>query len=323
MIIIGSKKISTNIFLAPLSGCTDLAFRLIAREYGAKFCFFEMVDCNSLKYHSKSVEDILKTNEDDLPIAAQLVGSDPEAMVDGAKNLIDRFDLSFIDINAACPVPKITKKKAGAHLIKEPKKLYKIVKAMASSLALPVTVKLRIGYDKEDNDHIVQIAKNCQKNGAAALFVHGRTKAKGYTGEVNYKSIKVIKESVDIPVFGSGNVFDPQLAKKMLDSTGCDGVMIARGALGNPWIFKRIEQYLNNGKLLPEPDISQRMTALLSHLAYIKQFKGFGPGGRIGEMRKVAIWHLKSFPNASVYRKGVVDAESYDDLLRLLDSILD
>ena len=258
MVNIGSKKIETNILLAPLSGCTDLAFRLIAREHGAGFCFFEMVNCNSLNYNTKSVADILSIHPKDKPIAAQLVGADPDKMVEAAKRITGHADIDFIDINAACPVPKITKKKAGAYLLREPKILCKIIEKMAVALEIPVTVKIRIGYEAADIKTIVSIAKNCEKAGAAALFVHGRTRAMGYSGEVNYEAIKKIKQSVNIPVFGSGNVFDAPLAKKMLDLTGCDGVMAARGALGNPWIFKDIEHYLKTGEVKPLPDLEER-----------------------------------------------------------------
>jgi tRNA-dihydrouridine synthase B len=318
MITIGSIKIDTNIFLAPMSGCTDLSFRLIAREYGAKFCFFEMADANSIIHGTIERSEILKTNKSDHPIAAQLVGADADLIVKAAKILIAAVDPKFLDINAACPVNKVLKKKAGSYLLKEPARLFEIVKKTAQALDIPVTVKLRTGFSKRDVEHILSVAKGCEKNGAAALFVHGRTRDEGYSGEPDYEAIRAIKHSVKIPVFGSGNIMDPVLAKKMLDLTDCDGILVARGAFGNPWIFSNIEKYLKTGDKGHEPSLDERKTALRKHLSYIDMYKDKKAKGKIGHMRKVALWYLKSFPNAAKLRSRVNVARSYPELLELI-----
>jgi len=322
MIKIGSSTIPTRIFLAPMAGCSDLSFRLIAREHGAKFCFFEMVDCNSITYGPKrKVHSILRTVEEDAPIAAQLLGRDPDAMLRGAKEILSITKVSFLDINAACPAKKVIKKRAGSYLMKDPQELYAIVKRLALSLPVPVTVKIRTGYDEPDIIGIAALAKNCEKSGAGALFVHGRTRLEGYMGAVDYRAIKAVKESVNIPVFGSGNIFSPALAKKMLDETGCDGMLAARGALGNPWIIKQIEDFLFNGRLDPSIDFETKKNVLKKHLAYMERFKESSPSGKTGRMQKVMLWYLKSFPNASRAREKVSLVNSYEKMIELIDQL--
>jgi tRNA-dihydrouridine synthase B len=315
MVVIGSANIDTNIFLAPMSGCTDLPFRLIARQQGARFCFYEMVDCNSLNYNAGKNRNFLQSDPQDRPIAAQLVGGDPDDMVRGAKKLLGLVDVSFIDINAACPVKKIVRKKAGAHLLREPRTLYKIVRKMAAALPLPVTVKLRSGYEGYDQKELVAIAKNCEKNGAAALFIHGRTKDQLYSGEINYKAIKAVKHGVNIPVFGSGDILSPELAKKMLTATDCDGIMVARGALGHPWIFREIEYYLRTAETLPAVDPKDKKKVLLGHLACIDKYKSIRLSNKVGLMRKVAIWYLRSFPHAAQLRDKMTRSQSVEEIL--------
>ena len=301
---IGPYKLPSNVILAPMAGVTDLPFRLISREHGAKFAFFEMIDMNSV-IHGTHLRhnDIIKTTEEDKPIAVQLVGADPEMMLRAAQELIERLDVKFLDINAACPVRKMIQKKAGAYLIKEPENLLRTLSLLTSKLDLPVTVKLRTGYLKPDHEWIAEIAKNCEKSGASALFVHGRTQKQGYSGDVDYEAIRAVKLSVKIPVFGSGNVFDPELAKKMLDLTGCDGVMVARGACGNPWIFVEIENYLKTGKASAKPGIEVKLATLKEHLGYIEEYVDMIPQSMIGYMRKVAAWYFKDFRNACTLRR--------------------
>jgi len=323
MVTIGNYNIDANVFMAPMSGCTDLPFRLIAREHGAKLCFFEMIDSNSLVFCPKTNVDILRTNNKDLPIAAQLVGSDPDIMLKAAKKLVDMLDIKFLDINAACPVKKIIKKKAGAYFLRDPQTLYKMIHSFASKLSVPITVKLRTGYLKPDIDNIVNISKNCQKNGASAIFLHGRTQKQGYSGEIDYAAIKAVKQAVKIPVFGSGNIISPQLAKKMIDETGCDAVIAARGALGNPWIFKNIEQYLKDGTLPHSIDIKTKIKTLNKHLSYIDRYRDLLPSSKLGYMKKVSLWYLKKFSNASRMRNMVNSAADREELNELLGSIAD
>jgi nifR3 family TIM-barrel protein len=321
MLKIGKTKIDTNIFLAPLSGCSDLSFRLIAREHGAKFCFFEMIDSHSLFYHRKKTLALLRTNEKDSPIAAQLLGRDPSIMLDAALGLLEIVKIKFLDINCACPAKKVIKKKAGSYLLKDTDSMCKVIKELASSLPIPVTVKLRTGFDKKDIDDIKLIAKRAEGAGAGAIFVHGRTREQGYKGDIDYESIGAIKKAVDIPVIGGGNIFSPELAKKMFTETACDGIFVARGAFGNPWIFKDIEEYLKTGKLPRPVSVTARREALKKHLAYIEELKEMRPPSRVNYMRKVVMWYIKGFPRAARMREAACRVRRYEEILELVDKI--
>ncbi|OGC07588.1 tRNA dihydrouridine synthase DusB [candidate division WOR-1 bacterium RIFOXYA2_FULL_36_21] len=345
MITIGSTKIKTNIFLAPLAGCSDLAFRLLSREYGAKFCFFEMVDAHSLIYGTKQSFDILKTHPKDKPIAAQLLGSDPEIMLRAALKLLEFVKIDFLDINAGCPVNKVIKKNCGSYLVKEPENLFKVIKKLSQNLSVPVTVKLRSGFLEKDTKKLILIAKRCEDSGAAALFIHGRTRSQLYSGEIDYEAIEAVKKNVAIPVFGSGNIFNCELAKKMFEETGCDGILVARGAFGNPWIFKNLENYLKTGKEPREITLSAKKKALKRHLYYINKYrKGYKPrlftvepeihpdfligvynrgeNSVVGSMRKVALWYTKSFEGAAKLRGQINNVQSHDELIDLIDEFM-
>jgi len=313
MIKIGNVNIDTNVFLAPLAGCSDLPFRLIAREHGAKFCFYEMVDANALNYKRRQTFGILKTTKKDLPIAGQLLGADPDGMLDAAQKLLKLVNISFLDINCACPAKKVIKKKAGAYLLRDTPRLYNILNKLIPALSLPITMKIRIGYNTKDVPHITDMVKRCEDLGVAAIFVHGRLMTQGYAGEIDYNFIKEIKNSVKIPVFGSGNIFSPEMGQKMFDETGCDGIMIARGALGNPWIFQ--------GKDAGDVSIEERKKVLKKHLSYIDKYKEISPSGKIGFMKKIVIWYLKSVIHAARVREKVTRVKSYEEMLNLIDSL--
>jgi nifR3 family TIM-barrel protein len=322
MIKIGSAELPSNILLAPMAGCTDLPFRLITREHGAKFCFFEMIDCNSITYGAKRrVRSILKTTAGDEPIAAQLLGRDPSRMLAGAEEILRIVKPLFLDINAACPAKKVVKKKCGAYLLKDETELYAILKKLSSGLPIPVTVKLRVGYDRSDPEKIAGLARGCEESGAGAIFVHGRTQAKGYSGSIDYASIRAIKKSVGIPVFGSGNIFSPELARKMMDETECDGILIARGALGNPWIFEEISACIANGRICPPPSLAERKVVTKKHISAIEEFKDCGPRGNVGHMRKAVLWYMKGFPLAAKARKKVSLVKNYEKMLKLIDTL--
>ncbi len=312
---------SPKIYLAPMSGVTDLAFRLISRRLGASHCFFEMLDSNAIVYGSRKNRGLIKTIKKDSPISAQLLGADPSVMLDAAEKLIELVDISFLDINGACPVKKVTKKGAGAALLKNRAILGKIIKKLVSKLRIPVTVKLRTGFDKVDIKECVRTAEECQGNGASIVFIHGRTMSQRYSGDIDYESIKAVKESLKIPVFGSGNIFNPLMAKKMLDETGCDGILVARGALGNPWIFKDIENYLKNGETLKNPSLSAKKKILKAHLAYIEKYKDMGPANKIGFMGKVAMWYFKGHYNSTEIRIRISGAKSYKELIDTIDYV--
>ncbi len=319
MIKIGSRTIDTKIFLAPLSGCSDLSFRLISREHGARFCFYEMVDSNSLVRRKCGNQDILKRHAKDTPVAGQLLGSDPQMMLDAAQKLTGLVEIAFLDVNCACPAKKAIKKKSGAYLLRDKPLIGRILKKLSEALSIPVTLKIRTGFDRADYKELREIAKVCQANGGSAIFVHGRTRAQGYTGDIDYQAIKTVKECVSLPVIGSGNIFTPGLAKRMFDETGCDGIAIARGALGNPWIFGDIEEYLKTGLVTPPIGLSCKKDALKKHLAYIDHYKEILPSSKIGFMRKTAIWYMKGFANATEMRRRITRTQSYADMIKLID----
>jgi tRNA-dihydrouridine synthase B len=311
-----------KIYLAPMSGVTDLPFRLISREFGAGHCFFEMLHSNSIIYAHPKIKDLLRTIDKDRPISAQLLGKDPSKMLEAAQKIISLVNISSIDINSACPAKKIIRKGEGAAMLKNTPILCKIIKKLSSGLHLPVTVKLRTGFNKQNTKECVKTAKLCQENGASTIFIHGRTCSQGYSGDIDYKAIKAVKKAVKIPVFGSGNIFNISMAEKMLTETGCDGILVARGALGNPWIFKEIEQYLKSGKIPKEQTLLTKIKTLKKHLAYMKKYLPTTKFHTIGIMGKVAVWYLKGFPNAAQIRNNVFKTKSYKELIRLIDNIV-
>ncbi len=304
-----------------MSGVTDLAFRLISRRLGAAHCFFEMLDAKALLYDHPKNRRLLRTLKKDSPISAQLVGADPCAMLDAAEKLTALVDISFLDINSACPAKKVIKKGAGSALLKDTVRLGKIVKKISAKLQIPVTVKLRTGFNKRDTAECVRTAKICQANGASIVFIHGRTSLQAYCGDVDYESIKAAKAALKIPVFGSGNIFNPLMAKKMFEETGCDGILIARGALGNPWIFKNIENYLKNGRPPKNPDLSAKKKVLKVHLAYIEKYKDITQTNKTGFMGKLTMWYFKGLYNASLIRRQICRIRSYEELLNLIDRV--
>ena len=278
-----------------------------------------MLDSKATLYGHPKNRRLLKTLKKDSPIAAQLVGDDPSVMLGAAEKLLSLADISFLDINSACPAKKIVKKGAGAALLKDTARLGKIVKKLASNLRIPVTVKLRTGFNKRDAAVCVRTAEICEANGASCVFIHGRTMSQGYSGDIDYESIKAVKKALKIPVFGSGNIFNPFMAKKMLDETECDGITVARGALGNPWIFKNIENYLKNGGTAENPSLSLKKKILERHLGYIESYKDITDTNKIGFMGKIAMWYFKGLHNASRIREQISKARSYGELIYFIN----
>jgi len=310
-----------DVYLAPMSGITDLPFRLMSREFGVKHCFFEMLDAKALIYEHPRNKRIIKTLTEDLPISAQLVGADISVMLEAAEKLTSLLRLSFLDINVGCPAKKVIKKGAGSALLKDSAKLAKMLKKLTSKLKIPVTIKLRTSFYKRSIKECVERAKMCEASGASMIFLHGRTVLEGYSGDIDYESIKAVKKAVRVPLFGSGNIFNPLMAKKMFDETGCDGVLAARGALGNPWIFKDIEGYLKNGELSEKPTLSTKKKILKKHLTYIEKYREMAPSNKTGFMGKVAMWYLKGIPEASCIREKICRVKSYRNLINLINNV--
>ena len=265
---------------------------------------------------------MLRTHEKDQPIAAQLVGACPEKMLKATEQLLKLTNVPFIDINCGCPVRKVVSKQAGSALLKHPEIITQMIRGVVRNFDIPVTIKMRAGFEEINYNYIADYAKRCENAGTSAIFVHGRTQKAGYHGNIDFNAIKAVKDAVSIPVFGSGNIFDHLSAKNMLDKTGCDGLLVARGAFGNPWIFADIEEYLTNKKIPQSKTLTEKLNALKKHLAYIKQYNPFNPLGKMGYMRKIAQWYIHDFNGAREIRNTVSYIKTYDELIALISSIL-
>ncbi len=311
---IGKVKLANKVFSAPMAGVTDRAFRLIAREMGCGLVFTEMISDQALLYGNKKTMDMVEFSQEPRPLGVQIFGANPEYMVRAAKIVADR-GADIIDINMGCPAPKIVKNNEGCALMKDPELAYRIVKAVVQSTDKPVTVKMRKGWD-EKNINAVELAISVVEAGAAAVTVHGRTREQFYSGEADWEIIRQVKEAVNVPVIGNGDIKRPQDAAKMIELTGCDAVMIGRAAMGNPWIFKQTITYLETGELLPDPDPQERINMAIRHLNLIVADKGEYIGVR--EMRKHAAWYTKGFPGAAQLRQRINQAKTSAELKAIL-----
>ena len=312
---VGSVTLDNNIILAPMAGVTDLPFRLLCSEYGVGMCGMEMVSAKAILYKNKNTEALLEIHPNEGPVSLQLFGSDPQIMGDMAKQIEDRpFDI--LDINMGCPVPKVVNNGEGSALMKQPELVGRIVSSVVRSVNKPVTVKIRKGFD---NAHVnaVEIAKIAEDAGAAAIMVHGRTREQYYAGEADWDIIAKVKENVSVPVIGNGDVMDGVSAEQMLRRTGCDGVMVGRAARGNPWIFRQIAAYLQDGTVLPKPDKEEVRATILRHARLQLECKGEYTG--IREMRKHVSWYTAGIPNSARLRQNVNMVEDFDALRRLVE----
>lgn len=311
---IGNVTLEGNLFLGPMAGVTDLPFRMLCKEKGADLVYTEMVSAKGIQYNNKNTENLLLIHEEERPAALQLFGADPTILSETAKRLEHRnFDI--LDINMGCPVPKVVNNGEGSALMKTPKLIGEIVRRITTGYSKPLTVKIRKGFD-DSCINAVEVAKIAEDNGAAAVAVHARTREQFYSGKADWEIIRAVKEAVTIPVIGSGDIFSPEDAKRMLQQTGCDGLMLARGTRGNPWIFEQIKAYFNDGIHLPKPSFDEVKAMILRHAGLAIEYKGEFIA--IREMRKHVAWYTTGFPGAAKLRNRVNEIETMEDLEKLL-----
>lgn len=297
---IGNIETKNNVFLAPMAGVTDLVFRVICKEMDCGMVYSEMVSAKGVQHNNKNTKELLKVDERERPVVMQMFGSDPEIMAEMARKLNEYEDIDILDINMGCPAPKIVKNGEGSALTLNPKLVGEIISAVSKASEKPVTVKFRKGFD-DQHLNALEIGRIAEESGAKAVTIHGRTREQYYAGKADWDIIKALKEEIKtIPVIGNGDIFTPEDAKKMLEYTGCDAVMIGRGSQGNPFIFKRTVEYLENGVLLPEPTWEDRLDIAEKHMDMLADYKGEVIG--IREMRKHLGWYIKGLPHSAEMR---------------------
>lgn len=298
---IGSVPIDGRVILAPMAGVSDIAYRLLAKEHKASLVCTEMVSAMGIKYKNERTHELLRMEDVEHPVSMQIFGSDPTAIGIGAK-VVEEAGADIVDINMGCPVKKVVSSGDGSALMKEPDLAARVAEAAVKSVSVPVTVKMRIGWDA-DSINVVEFAKRIASTGVSAIAVHGRTKEQMYSGHADWSYIKAVKEAVSIPVIGNGDIVEPEDGKRMMEETGCDAVMIGRGAQGNPWIFERTDHYLRTGELLSPPTDIERLDMLLKHFRLLCHYKGDTLG--VKEIRTHAGWYMKGLPESAYWRNRV------------------
>ncbi len=317
---IGHIRLKNRVVLAPMAGVCNPAFRLIAKEFGAGLVCAEMVSDKAIMHGNERTKRMLYVDEREKPLSLQIFGGDTPTLIEAAKVVDQQSNADIIDVNMGCPVPKITKCDAGARWLLDPDRIYHMVRQVVAEVEKPFTVKMRIGWDDE-HIYAVENAQAAEAGGAQAIAVHGRTRVQMYEGKANWDIIRQVKEAVDIPVIGNGDVDSPQAAKRMLDETGVDGVMIGRAALGNPWMLYRTVKYLEEGRLYPEPSPAEKIDICILHMDRLIRLKGEKIA--VQEMRKHASWYLKGMRGAAMIRRKINEAQTRDELATILYDFVD
>ncbi|HBG8312526.1 TPA: tRNA dihydrouridine synthase DusB [Clostridioides difficile] len=312
---IGNLELKNKVFLSPMAGVTDLPFRLICKEQGCGLLYTEMINGKALCYDDENTKKMLKIEEEEHPVAVQIFGSEPEFMGRAAEIMND-YSNEILDINMGCPAPKVVKNGDGSALMKNPKLAEEVLRAVVKNSKKPVTLKIRKGWD-DNSVNSVEIAKIAEDCGISALAIHGRTREQFYTGKADWDIIAEIKKNLSIPVIGNGDVFTIEDSINMLDKTGCDAIMIGRGAQGNPWIFKRINHYMNTGEILPEPTLNEKISTAIKHLKLAVEEHGEYVAVR--EMRKHIAWYLKGLRNSAKLRDEINKIEDYQEVVSKLE----
>lgn len=315
---IGNIEIENCLALGPMAGVTDLPFRLLCKEMGCNMLYTEMVSAKAILYKNKNTKELLNIDKNEHPVGVQLFGSDPDIMAQIAAQ-IEEGECDFVDINMGCPVPKIVNNGEGSALLKQPQLVEEILTKMVKAVNKPITVKIRKGFEN-GTIYAVEIAKIAESCGVSAIAVHGRTREQYYSGKADWDVIKDVKKAVKIPVIGNGDIFSAEDAKAMKEYTGCDGLMVARGARGNPWIFREIKEYLENGNIIDKPTINDIREMIIRHAKMLVDYKGEYTG--IREMRKHIAWYTAGLPHSAELRRMCNQIETMENLIETVNAKL-